>query len=142
MPGSVANAVVPTVAGNPLVFPRALCRAFTLAINWQVRSNEYHDGTTQRQALVANDRRTWKLTQRLTPAQDATLRTFALTYPTDACYFYDPKDVAVGQIEGANYDATGASLQGRWKVVLSMSEYAETTYIPRAEVSIELREVA
>jgi hypothetical protein len=72
----------------------------------------------------------------------ATLRAFALAYPTTAFYYYDPKDVAIGQLEGANYDATGASLQGRYKAVLSMAEFNESINIARTDTGVELREVA
>lgn len=141
MPGSVANASVPTVSGHPLVFPQSLCRAFTEIRTFPARVNEYHDGTTHRQALVSTSRRSWKLTERLTPAQIATLRTFMLTYPTTPFYFYDPKEPASGQMEGSNYDPTGASTTGRYTARLS-GDLEETIYIPRAEVNVELVEVA
>lgn len=141
MPGAVANAVVPTVSGHPLVFPFALSKSFTETLSWPVRSIEYHDGTLQRTALVANSRRSWKLAQRLTPAQITTLRSFFLTYKASAFYFYAPKDVAIGQLEGSNYDATGANLQGRYTVRLN-GDLDEQIFIPRTEVGIELVEVA
>lgn len=141
MPGSVANAVIPTVAGNPLVFPQALSRAFAETLSWAVRANEYHDGTSQRKALVSSGRRSWKLTQRLTAAQMGTLRTFLLAYPTTAFYFYNPKDVSAGQLEGSNYDATGANLQGRYTVRLA-GDLEEQIGIARTEIGIELVEVA
>lgn len=133
MPGSVANCVIPTVGGHPLVFPFALCRAFTAVRSFAAHVNEYHDGTLHRLARVAAGRRSWKVMQRLTSAQVATLKSFMLTYPTTAFYFYD-------LIEGA-YDATGALTTGRYKARLA-GDLTETIYIPRAELGVELVEVA
>jgi hypothetical protein len=141
MPGSVANCVIPIVSGNPLVFPFALCRAFTESSAFAARVNEYHDGTTQRAAVVTTSRKSWKLTERLTPAQMATLRTFLLTYPTTAFYFYDLKQPTTGQLEGANYDPTGAALPGRYSVRLN-GDLIETIYIARTEIGVELVEIA
>ena len=141
MPGSVANAVIPTVSGHPLVFPFGLCRAFTETSAFAARVNEYHDRTTQRVALVTTSRKSWRLVQRLTPTLMATLRTFILTYPTAAFYFYDLKQPDVGQLEGANYDPTGAALPGRYTVRLN-GDLNETIYISRTEISVELVEVA
>jgi len=141
MPGSVANAVVPVVAGHPLVFPFGLCRVFTETLTYAARVNEYHDGTTQRQALVSSSRRSWKLTRRLTPSLITTLRAFMLAHPTDAFYFYNPFEPGTGQLEGSNYDSTGASLTGRYTVRLS-GDLAETINIARTEISVELVEIA
>jgi phage-related protein len=141
MPGSVANAVIPTVSGHPLVFPFALSTAFTETQSVAARVNEYHDGTTQRMATVATVRRSWKLTERLTPAAMATLRAFMLAYPTTAFYFYNPKEPGTGQVEGSNYDATGSSPTGRYTVRLA-GDLTEQSYIPRTDVGVDLVEIA
>jgi hypothetical protein len=133
MPGSVANCVIPTVGGHPLVFPFALCRAFTEVRTFAAQVNEYHDGTMQRRAQVASGRRTWKLMQRLTSAQVAALRTFMLTYPTTAFYFYN-------LVEGT-YDATGAATLGRFKSRLS-GDLTESIGMARTDLGVEIVEVA
>lgn len=134
MPGSVANCVIPTVSGNPLVFPFALCRAFTETRTWVAQWNEYHDGTLQRQAQVSAARRSWRLMQRLTSAQIATFRAFMLAYPTTAFYFYNLAETTV-------YDATGAATTGRYKTRLA-GDLTEEIGIARTDVPCELVEVA
>jgi phage-related protein len=125
------------VAGHPLVFPAELSRAFTETRQFACRVNEYHDGTTQRMALVSSSRRSWKCTRRLAPAEMAVLRAFLLAHPTDAFYFYSPKETS----PLFTADPTGAATSGRYKVRLN-GDINETIYIPRAEVEIELVEVA
>jgi hypothetical protein len=141
MPGNVANAVIPTVGGNPLVFPQMLCRAFNETRGWPARENEYHDGTSHREALVSSARRTWKLTTRLSSADMVTLQSFVTTYGPAAFYFYNPKEPATGQPEGSNYDATGAGTQGRYKVRLA-GDWNEQIEIARSNAALELVEVA
>lgn len=133
MPGSVANCVIPTVGGHPLVFPFALCRAYTEVRTFAGVVNEYHDGTMHRRALVASGRRSWRVMQRLTSTQVATLRTFMLTYPTTAFYFYN-------LVEGV-YDSTGAATLGRVKVRLA-GDLTEEIFMPRTDLGVELVEVA
>lgn len=133
MPGSVANCVIPTVSGHPLVFPYMLCRSFTEVRTFAALVNEYHDGTLHRTALVSAGRRTWKTAHRLTPAQMAALRTFMLAYPTTAFYFYN-------LVEGV-YDATGALTAGRVKTRLA-GDLSEEIFMPRTDIGVELVEVA
>lgn len=141
MPGSVLNAAVPTVGGFPIVLPFGLCKAFTCSRAWDVRANEYNDGTPERSALVSNSRKSWKITRRLAPSPLAALKTFWQAHVIDPFYFYDPKEVASGALEGSNYDATGAATQGRYTVVFR-GDWDEQVFIPRAEVSLWLVEVA
>lgn len=141
MPGAIASASVPVVSGNPIVFPQSLCKSFTEARTVDARFLEYHDGTTERMALVATSRREWKLTKRLTPSALATLKAFWLAHTIDAFYFYNPNEPASGHLPGSNYDATGASLTGRYTVRF-VSEWSEQIFIPRTEVDVQLIEVA
>lgn len=123
------------------MLPFALCKAFTGTRAFDCRVDEYHDGSSDRQAMVATSRRSWKLTQRLKPTAMATLKTFWQTYPTTPFYFYDPFEPASGLSVGSNYDATGASGTGRYTVVFT-GNWDETIYIPRAEATFGLIEVA
>jgi hypothetical protein len=141
MPASVQNAVVPVVSGNPIVLPASLCKAFAETRAFDCRVNEYQDGTTERQALVAGPRRSWKMTKRLSPASRATLKAFWQAYPADAFYFYNPFEPLSGRPVGSNYDATGASFTGRYTVVFT-GNWDEQLSFPRSEVSIGLLEVA
>jgi hypothetical protein len=140
MPGSVANAVVPTVSGHPLVFPQLTYRSFVETHTVAGRFIEYHDGTTERMNLVSTARRSWKLGVRLAPAAMVTLMAFLRLHKTDPFYWYNPKENASGHLEGSNYDPTGASVVGRYTASLT-GDFAETIYIPRTELSFGLVEV-
>lgn len=135
MPGSVNNAVAVGV------LPQALCTAFTERRDWASRVNEYHDGSRQSTAQVSTPRRSWGLRQRLIATVLETLYTFYLAHQHAAFYFYNPKEPATGQAVGSNYDATGVSTQGRYLVRFA-GDWAQTTYIPRADCTLELIEVA
>jgi len=142
MPGSVANAVVPTVSGNPLVFPRVTWRSLVELRAVPVRGNEYHDGdSSQRMNLANTARRSWKGVVRLAPTPMQAMIAFLKAHGTDPFYFYNPREPASGQLDGSNYDATGASLTGRY-TVRYVGDIQETIYMPRAEVPIELLEIA
>ena len=137
MPGSCQTATVPTSGGYPIVLPQGLCKVFTETRNFTARVNEYHDGTTQRASLVNTSRRSWKITRRLVPAAMATLKAFWAAHPTDAFYFYNPKETSPLY----SYDATGAATSGRYKVRFA-GDVNEQIFIPRAEIGLELVEVA
>jgi hypothetical protein len=141
MPGSVANASVSVMGGNPLVLPVSLCKSFTETREWVACVNEYHDGSRQSMGLVSTSRRSWKIMKRLAPVALQALWDFWQAHPTDPFYFYNPKEPASGQPVGSNYDATGTSTQGRYTVVFR-GDWQQTTYLPRAEVGLELIEVA
>jgi len=135
MPGSVLNAA-------PVgVLPQSLCTAFTEKREWASRVNEYHDGARQSTAMVSISRRSWSLRKRLTPAVLATLWTFWKANQHGAFYFYSPKEPATGYAVGSNYDGTGASTQGRYTVRFN-GDWNQSTYIPRADCTVELIEVA
>ena len=133
MPGSVANCVIPTVSGHPLVFPFVLCLAFQETRSYPALSNEYRDGTLQSSALVAAPRRTWRQTQRLAATDAVALKTFMRSFPNTAFYMYN-------LIEGT-YDATGAATTGRYKARLA-GDLMEQIDIARANFPVELVEIA
>lgn len=137
MPGSVAVSSVPVVGGHPIVLPQGLCRSFTEVRQFAARTNEYHDGTLQRSSLVNSSQRRWKLVRRLSPSLMATMKAFALAHPVDPFYFYNPKETSPLY----SYDATGAATSGRY-IVCFDGDLSEQIYIPRAEINIELVEVA
>ena len=135
MPGSVNNAVAVGV------LPAGLCTAFVEKRNWASRANEYHDGARQSMALVTMSRRAWSLRKRLKASVIAALWTFWTANQNTAFYFYNPFEPASGQVVGSNYDATGVSTQGRYTVRFN-GDWNQSTYIPRADCTLDLIEVA
>jgi hypothetical protein len=135
MPASVNNAA-------PVgVLPQSLCTAFSERREWASRVNEYHDGARQMAALVSTSRRSWSIRKRLKPTVLQALWTFWAANQHTAFYFYNPKDVLSGYAVGSNYDATGVSTQGRYTVRFN-GDWNQSTYIPRADCTLELIEVA
>lgn len=115
MPGSVANAVVGTPAR---VLPRMLCTSFRRLQTRAIEINEYAGGESQRASRADSSRKRWELGLRLTDTALVALREFYETCkgPLEAFYYYDPFDVAAGQAIGSNWDATGATVTGRYTV--------------------------
>ena len=135
MPGSVNNAA-------PVgVLPQSLCAAFSEKREWASRVNEYHDGARQSSGMVSTSRRSWSLRKRLKPTVLQALWNFWTGNQHTAFYFYNPKEPASGQPVGSNYDATGVSTQGRYTVRFD-GDWNQSTYIPRADCTLELIEVA
>ena len=108
MPGNVQNAVASTV------MPWTLCKSFMREQTWPAAQNEYADGRRQIRKLAGNSRKRWTLSQRLTAAQLATLRTFYLARKgaLEAFYFYDVWETS----PRFTWDAGGAATDGRYKV--------------------------
>lgn len=127
MPGYVKG---PTVTA---VLPFSLCRAYSESQVYAARTNEYHDGSSQRAALVSTPRHSWKLTKRLSPTDIGTLRSFWLSNVASAFYFYNLK-------EGA-HDPTGVLTTGRY-VVRFDSDWQESTGIALSDSALALIEVA
>ena len=121
--------------------PSSLCTAFTEKRNWQSRANEYHDGSRQGMALVTMSRRAWSLRKRLKASVMVALWTFWTENQHTAFYFYNPFEPATGQAVGSNFDATGVSTQGRYAVRFN-GDWNQSTYIPRADCTLDLIEVA
>jgi hypothetical protein len=133
MPGSVQNAAPTTV------LPHSLCRAFVHEREYPVLDNEYRYGESQRSAQASNSRKRWRLAKRPTPAQLAALREFydARKGPTEPFYFYDPYETN----PKFSHDPTGLAVAGRYSVRFA-GEWSQTVYLGRADVAIELIEVA
>jgi hypothetical protein len=142
MPGVVAAASVPSSGGHPIVMPASLCSAFTRSFAWPTISNEYKDGTKQITALTTSSHKAWKMGKklRLSDSTYTNLYNFWVTYHTQPFYFYDPYEVAGGASPGSNYDATGASAVGRYKVVF-VGDWNQANNIAHVAVSIDLVEV-
>ena len=131
MPGAIAE---PNIVG---VFPKSLSTKFTSSRRFEGRFNEYHDGTTERAAIVSSPRRTWTMSKRLTPAEASTLRAWFDAHAADAFYFYDLRET----IPVNHWDPTGGSTAGRY-VVRFNSDWSESNGIARSDVGpIELIEL-
>lgn len=136
MPGNLASA---TVSPATTVIPRALYLSFVRTESYPLISTQYHDGTLERSLITdtvnaPRSCRTWKLSQRISTAALATLRTFWETTVQGGAkpaYYYDPFD-AIGAI-GSNFDATGVSTDGR-VTVFFRGNWAEQTDMGRSVV--------
>jgi hypothetical protein len=135
MPGPVANAV------PSAVMPQLLCTAFSEKRAFESRVNEYHDGSRQSSAMVSSSRRSWSLRHRLTAAAIETLWQFWVANQHTAFYYYNPFEPAAGQPVGSNYDGAGVSTQGRYTLRFN-GDWNQSTYVPRADCTLELIEVA
>ena len=135
MPGNV------TLANATEVLPRALCREFSLSRDYPVLVNDYPDGSSQREIQATNSRRTWKQSRRVTPSDMEDLLEFFDARGADPFFYYDPMEPATGQPIGSNWDATGASLQGRYTVRFA-SEFSQSMGPALGEVGLELVELA
>jgi hypothetical protein len=133
MPGSVQNAAPLTV------LPASLARAFVHEREYPVLDNEYRNGESQRSVQATNSRKRWRLAKRLTPVQLAALRNFhdARKGPTEPFYFYDPYETS----PKFSHDPTGQAVTGRYTVRFA-GEWSQSVSLGRADVSIELIEVA
>lgn len=88
MPGVVRGAVA---VGT---LPLSLSTKFTESHAVQVNINEYHDGTSQRLALVNGGRRTWKLAKRLDVRNLGLLRAFCAAVQGGAFFFFNPSETS------------------------------------------------
>ena len=139
MPGNLIQA---TPSG---VLPASLCTAFTELRQYEQLQSAYHDGTIQRSQLAQTSRRTFQLSKRLSAALLATLYAFwqAQNGGLTSFAFYNPFEPASGQPVGSNYDATGASTQGRYTVVFRGGTWSQATDVCRTSVQgLQLVEVA
>jgi hypothetical protein len=133
MPGSVQN------AAPAAVLPQSLSRAFVHAREYPVIDNEYRNGESQRSIKASTSRKRWRLAKRLTPGQLQALRAFyeARSGPAEPFYFYDPYETN----PKFSYDPAGQAVPGRYTVRFNC-EWSESLSLGRAEVEIELLEVA
>jgi hypothetical protein len=132
MPGSVLNAV------SVGVLPFSLCTHLVESREWPVRMAEYHDGTTERKALVSTARRSWTMGKRLAPTAIATLQTFLDAHPVDAFYIYVMKETS----PAFTWDATGVATAGRYLVRAMITDLNLAVYIPRVDIAVQFVEVA
>lgn len=128
MPGTIRGAV------SNGTFPTSLSTKFVRAQSVQARVNEYHDGTTQRSALVDESRRTWQLAKRLTAATLATLRDFWQTNPNTAFTFYDPFETV------PPFTQNPTTTDGAYLVRFN-SDWNETIGMVRSDAGVELIEM-
>jgi hypothetical protein len=138
MPGNLIQAIP---AG---VLPASLCTAFTELRQYEQLQNSYHDGTIQKSQLAQTSRRTFQLSKRLNASLLTTLYGFWAAQDGGLApfVFYNPFEPASGQPVGSNYDATGASTQGRYTVVFRGSTWAQVTDVCRTSVQgLQLVEV-
>jgi len=127
------------------VLPASLCTAFTELREYAQLQNGYHDGNIQRGQLAQTSRCTFRLSKRLSASALATLYTFWVAQNGGQTPFayYNPFEPASGQAVGSNYDATGASTQGRYTVVFRGATWTQATDVCRTSVQgLELVEVA
>jgi hypothetical protein len=133
VPGSIQN------ASPSAVLPRSLCRAFAHERSYPVTENEYRNGESQLSVQAATSRKRWRLAKRLTPISLAALRGFydARKGPTEPFYFYEPYETS----PRFSHDPTGQATAGRYTVRFD-SEWSQSVGLGRADVSIELIELA
>ena len=133
MPGSIQN------ASPSAVLPQSLCRAFVHERSYPVPENEYRNGESQRSVQAMTSRKRWRLAKRLSPTALAALRDFydARKGATEPFYFYDPYETS----PKFSHDPTGQATAGRYTVRFD-SEWSQSVGLGRADVSIELIELA
>ena len=118
------------------VMPYALCTAFSESREYAQLQAQYHDGSVERSQLAATSRRTFTVSQRLTSAMAASLKTFwdGQEGGVVPFFFYN-------LVEGA-YDPSSNSTQGRYTVVFR-NNWSQTTGLARTDVQqLQLIEVA
>lgn len=136
MPGNVANSVSSTV------LPEGLCRAFAASLERLTDFNDYKNGESHRRKKVETSRRSWIMIRAVDAAQWDELVAFAEARKgVQAFFFYDPFEHATGQPVGSNYDPTGVSTQGRYKVRFD-GVFSCSWNSPRGSVDVRLLELA
>ena len=131
MPAGILRLATPTAA-----MPLSLSRAFTETQTWPARVNEYHDGTSQRSAMLSRPRRSWALTKHLPIAIALALRTFWQAQGVASFYFYNPPETNPPY----SYDPTGAATAGRY-VVRFASAWGQQTGIAMIDAAVQMVEV-
>ena len=135
MPGNVS------LANATQVLPQALCKEFSAAWDYPVLINDYPDGSSQREILATNSRKSWKARQRLPADVMTALRTFYEEVGPDPFFFYDPMVPAEGQPIGSHWDVAGESIAGRFTVRFQ-GPFAQDMGLGLGEVGLELVELA
>src|ERR1035438_7973330 len=110
MPGSVRDALHDVNGAITIsVLPFSLCTKLIETRLWPVRMLEYHDGTTDRMALVATGRRSSQMAKRLAPAALPACHDYLAAHPNDAFYICVLKETS----PPFTWDATGVATAGR-----------------------------
>lgn len=135
MPGSVANAVVSTV------MPALLASQFVRSDSWAVQQVAYANGEIESRSQVTSSLRRWEADLIGDADALADWKDFWEATKHAAFYFYDPFEPVSGQPIGSNFDATGVSTTGRFKVCWEGSWRQQMT-LGRFSARMVLREVA
>ncbi len=135
MPASIQNASPGAVS----VLPYSLCSAFARNHEWHVAEVEYANGESERRSLTTTPRRSWSLSKRLTAAELTALRNFVIARKgVEPFYFYDGTETNPKW----SWDASGATTQGRYTVVVQAPSWSQSLNMARHDASgIELVEV-
>jgi hypothetical protein len=133
MPASVLLAAPTTV------MPNSLFKAFAQSREYLLVVNDYKNGESQRNLLVATSRRSWTQAKRLPMTQLISLRNFhdARRGPMEPFYIYDPFET----VPKFSYDPTGVILTGRYTVRFD-SPWTQATTMPRTDVPLTLIQLA
>ena len=118
-----------TAATPTTVMPAHLSRAFHQELRLEADVNLYPDGSSDRKALAANNRRYFTLQETLLPTEWQSLRTFFLTHMGQAFYFYNLRET----VPPFSWDPTGANTVGRYTVVFD-GIWTDTYNHERAEI--------
>jgi hypothetical protein len=118
------------------VFPKMLSTAFSEEIRVESLVNNYPDGSSDRQPLVINPRKFFKLTTALTLKQWGVFRAFYFAHKSTAFYFYYGRET----VPPYTSDPTGQNTVGRYTVVFD-GGYSDSIGLSRSAVSFGLREV-
>lgn len=129
MPGSI----LAPVAVDTLPF--SLSTKFSEARSLDHDSNMYHDGSCQRNAIVASGRRRWVIGKRLAIQNLQTLRDFWLNHRAVPFFFYNPHETV------PPFSHTPAGTSGRY-IVRFNTDWEETAGMVRSDASLELIELA
>jgi len=121
------------------VMPAGLCSSFQEMLYLDADIDEYSDGRSTRKPLAVNARRSFVQVRPLTDTMLDTLRAFYLTVARYGrpFYFYNLRETT----PPGKWDATGASLPGRYTVVWE-GGWTESLNLMRHTAGFKLREVA
>jgi hypothetical protein len=123
---------------NPVdVMPKELSKSFQMDLRLEALLNQYPDGSSDRNALAANVRHYFRMTQGLISADWAAMRSFYTSHQGQPFYFYHLRET----VPPWSYDPTGAATVGRYTVVFD-GQWSDTYNIARTDVALQLREVA
>jgi hypothetical protein len=131
MPAGIVRSAIPTA-----VLPLSLSRAFVESQAYPARVNEYHDGSSQRTAMLASARRSWQLAKHLPAASMSDLLDFWQAQGIGGFYFYNPKETS----PAFSCDPTGAAVAGRYRVRFA-SAWSQTVGIGMSDANVELVEI-